>query len=158
MVSPGVSLREPATGGGGRGRGRGASATSSCSRAPPDAPVVAITGSNGKSTVTAMTRRRCSSAAGRPRPMGGNLGTPALDAAGRDPDARDSTCSSSPASSSRRRVGLTSGGGGGAQRQRRPHGPLPLAGGVRRGQGRAIYQRCRRWPVVNARRPRTRRA
>lgn len=43
-----------------------------------DAPVIAVTGSNGKSTVTALIAEMAS-AAGRNVRVGGNLGTPALD-------------------------------------------------------------------------------
>jgi UDP-N-acetylmuramoylalanine--D-glutamate ligase len=43
-----------------------------------DAPVVAITGSNGKSTVTALVGAMAA-AAGRDVRVGGNIGTPALD-------------------------------------------------------------------------------
>jgi UDP-N-acetylmuramoylalanine--D-glutamate ligase len=51
------------------------------SRQPPAArpKVVAITGSNGKSTVTAMTGEMCR-AAGRGTVVAGNIGTPVLDA------------------------------------------------------------------------------
>ena len=77
VVSPGVALREPAI------------AAAIDAGVPvvgdielfarnADAPVIAITGSNGKSTVTelvgAMARQ-----AGRSVRLGGNLGTPALD-------------------------------------------------------------------------------
>jgi UDP-N-acetylmuramoylalanine--D-glutamate ligase len=44
----------------------------------PRAPVVAITGTNGKSTTTALTAHLLS-AAGRPTDVGGNIGTPVLD-------------------------------------------------------------------------------
>lgn len=77
VVSPGVSLREPAL-------ANAVAAGTECigdielfARAA-DAPVVAITGSNGKSTVTALTGALLT-AAGRRVRTGGNLGPPALD-------------------------------------------------------------------------------
>jgi len=77
VVSPGVSLKEPAI-------------TAEVSRNIPiigdielfaleaKAPVVAITGSNGKSTVTTLVGEMAK-AAGRSVVVGGNLGTPVLD-------------------------------------------------------------------------------
>ena len=53
-------------------------ATSSCSSRSPAAPVVGITGTNGKSTVTALASELLT-AGGLSAPAGGNLGTPALD-------------------------------------------------------------------------------
>ncbi len=50
-----------------------------------DAPIVAITGTNGKSTVTVMIGE-IFKAAGRKTFVGGNLGTPLLEAVGSDPD------------------------------------------------------------------------
>jgi UDP-N-acetylmuramoylalanine--D-glutamate ligase len=50
------------------------------------APVIAVTGSNGKSTVTAMVAALLR-AAGWHAPAGGNLGTPALDLLDADADA-----------------------------------------------------------------------
>ncbi len=76
-VSPGVSLREPAI----------ASASQAGVRVTGDldlfaqhasAPIVAITGSNGKSTVTTLVGEMAE-AAGRRVAVGGNLGTPMLD-------------------------------------------------------------------------------
>jgi UDP-N-acetylmuramoylalanine--D-glutamate ligase len=46
-----------------------------------DAPVVGITGTNGKSTVTTLIGEMCT-ASGRPTFVGGNLGTPLCDAVG----------------------------------------------------------------------------
>ena len=69
-----------------------------------DAPVVGITGTNGKSTVTTLVGRMAARAGVRVR-VGGNLGEPALDllAAAHAPGRPSGcTCSSSPASSSRR--------------------------------------------------------
>ena len=77
VVSPGVSMRESLI-------------AESLARGIPvigdielfarfaDAPVVAITGSNGKSTVTTLVGQMAQ-AAGRDVRVGGNLGTPALD-------------------------------------------------------------------------------
>ena len=77
VVSPGVSPAEPAL-------AAAAAAGVECigdielfARAA-DAPVIAITGSNGKSTVTAMVGALLE-AAGRNARVGGNLGPPALD-------------------------------------------------------------------------------
>ena len=77
MVSPGVPLKEDAVV---KALARGAKIISdidllvSC----VTAPIVAITGSNGKSTVTTMLGEM-SKAAGKQVAIGGNLGTPALD-------------------------------------------------------------------------------
>ncbi len=88
VVSPGVSLREPAL----------ASAVAAGTECigdielfarTADAPVIAVTGSNGKSTVTALVGTMLE-AAGRRVRTGGNLGPPALDLLqhedDRDPD------------------------------------------------------------------------
>lgn len=48
-----------------------------------EAPVVGITGTNGKSTVTTMIGRMCSGL-GRPSFVGGNLGRPMIEAVGTD--------------------------------------------------------------------------
>src|SRR5205823_3113182 len=56
-------------------------------RAQPDAGYVGITGTNGKSTTTALIGHILASA-GRPVEVGGNLGTPALSFA---PLGRDGT-------------------------------------------------------------------
>jgi UDP-N-acetylmuramoylalanine--D-glutamate ligase len=77
IVSPGVSLAEPAIQ---NALANGVQLLSdidlfACSTA---APIVAITGSNGKSTVTTMLGEMAS-AAGQRVGVGGNLGTPALD-------------------------------------------------------------------------------
>jgi len=88
VLSPGISLRDPAVAG-------AIAAGAECigdielfARAV-DAPVIAITGSNGKSTVTALTGALIN-AAGRTALTGGNLGPPALDLldhdGGQDPD------------------------------------------------------------------------
>ena len=54
--------------------------------AAADAPVVGITGTNGKSTVTALVAELLA-ASGLKAPAGGNLGTPALDLLDADADA-----------------------------------------------------------------------
>lgn len=77
MVSPGVSLKESSIV---KALAQGAKIISdidllaSCVKAP----IVAITGSNGKSTVTTMVGEMAK-AAGKRVAVGGNLGTPALD-------------------------------------------------------------------------------
>lgn len=77
VVSPGVSLKEKSVI---QAIARGAIIISdidlfACS---VDAPIIAITGSNGKSTVTTMLGEMAK-AAGKSVAVGGNLGTPALD-------------------------------------------------------------------------------
>ncbi|MEK7261022.1 MAG: UDP-N-acetylmuramoyl-L-alanine--D-glutamate ligase [Pseudomonadota bacterium] len=77
VVSPGVSLKEPAVA---RAIERGAQAVGDIelfARAAT-APILAITGANGKSTVTALTGAMCQ-AAGLKTLVGGNIGTPALE-------------------------------------------------------------------------------
>jgi UDP-N-acetylmuramoylalanine--D-glutamate ligase len=85
VVSPGVSLHEPQIA---AARARGVVVTGDIElfAQAARAPVIAITGSNGKSTVVtllgAMARR-----AGKDVRVGGNLGTPALDLLGeQEPD------------------------------------------------------------------------
>ncbi|MDF1582880.1 MAG: UDP-N-acetylmuramoyl-L-alanine--D-glutamate ligase [Methyloprofundus sp.] len=77
VVSPGVSMEEPLIK---QALARGVHSLSdidlfACS---VDKPIVAITGSNGKSTVTTMLGAMAK-AAGKHTVVGGNLGTPALD-------------------------------------------------------------------------------
>jgi len=83
VVSPGVPLSEPALL---AARARGAEVIGDVElfARHVDAPVIAITGANGKSTVTTLVGEMAR-AAGREVRVGGNLGTPALDllAAGR---------------------------------------------------------------------------
>ncbi len=77
VVSPGVSLKEPAVA---RAIERGAQAVGDIelfARAAT-APVLAITGANGKSTVTALTGEMCR-AGGLQTAVGGNIGVPALE-------------------------------------------------------------------------------
>jgi UDP-N-acetylmuramoylalanine--D-glutamate ligase len=83
VLSPGVALSEPAV-------------QAALSAGVPvvgdielfaraaQAPVVAITGTNGKSTVTSLVGEMCV-AAGRRTAVGGNLGTPALDLLAQEP-------------------------------------------------------------------------
>ncbi len=77
VVSPGVSVREPLVQ---EAIQRGAEVVGDIelfARAA-DAPIIAITGSNGKSTVTTLVGEMAR-ACGRKVRVGGNLGTPALD-------------------------------------------------------------------------------
>ncbi|MBI3547015.1 MAG: UDP-N-acetylmuramoyl-L-alanine--D-glutamate ligase, partial [Gammaproteobacteria bacterium] len=76
VVSPGVSLKEAEIA---RAISNGAEAIGDIelfARAAR-APVIAITGANGKSTVTALTGAMCA-AAGLKTAVGGNIGVPAL--------------------------------------------------------------------------------
>lgn len=80
VVSPGVSIAEPAI--------RRAMDSGSVIRGDidlfaeeADAPIIAITGSNGKTTVTALVGEMAK-AAGRKVAVGGNIGTPALELLG----------------------------------------------------------------------------
>ena len=77
VVSPGVSVREPAVA---AARAAGAEILGDIElfARTASAPVVAITGSNGKSTVTALVGEMAR-AAGIRVGVGGNIGTPALD-------------------------------------------------------------------------------
>ncbi|MFO7992648.1 MAG: UDP-N-acetylmuramoyl-L-alanine--D-glutamate ligase [Marinobacter sp.] len=84
VVSPGISVAEPAI--------RHAAEKGAAIRGDidlfaeaADAPVVAITGSNGKTTVTTLVGEMAK-AAGRQVEVGGNIGTPALDLLGRGAD------------------------------------------------------------------------
>lgn len=83
IVSPGLSLRHPCLDRAQR-LGRPVFGDIELFARCADAPVIAITGSNGKSTVTAllgeMARR-----AGRDVRVGGNIGTPVLDLLGDGP-------------------------------------------------------------------------
>lgn len=77
LLSPGVALDEPYLQ---QARTRGVPVLGDIELFARcvDAPVVAITGSNGKSTVTALVGAMAV-AAGRDARVGGNIGTPALD-------------------------------------------------------------------------------
>lgn len=77
VVSPGVDLREPLIVAA-RAAGYEVVGDIEWFARTVDAPVIAITGSNGKSTVTAWLGE-IAAAAGRRVAVGGNFGTPALD-------------------------------------------------------------------------------
>lgn len=77
VVSPGIDLREPLIAGA-RERGLEVVGDIEWFARVVEAPVVAITGSNGKSTVTAWLSELLG-AAGVNTAVGGNFGTPALD-------------------------------------------------------------------------------
>jgi UDP-N-acetylmuramoylalanine--D-glutamate ligase len=82
IVSPGVALTEPAIVAaikhGVKIRGDIDLFVQAVAQMPRPAPIVAITGSNGKSTVTTLVGEMAK-AAGRKVGVGGNLGIPALD-------------------------------------------------------------------------------
>ena len=78
VASPGVCrspVRSSPRRGGAAWRSSG---TSNCLRVPRSAPVVGITGTNGKSTVTTLLARMAQRAGLKVR-VGGNLGPPALE-------------------------------------------------------------------------------
>ena len=77
IVSPGISLREPLIA---EARVRGAEIVGDIElfARNADAPVIAITGSNGKSTVTSLLGEMAKTA-GLDVRVGGNIGVPALD-------------------------------------------------------------------------------
>jgi UDP-N-acetylmuramoylalanine--D-glutamate ligase len=98
VVSPGVSLAEPFFA---EARRRGLEIVGDIelfARAA-DAPVVGITGTNGKSTVTTLLGRMARRAALRVR-VGGNLGEPALDLLDADDPLVRAACSDQDASAS----------------------------------------------------------
>lgn len=85
VVSPGVSVKEPEIA---RAIGGGAQAVGDIELFAREAtaPVIAVTGANGKSTVTALTGEMCRRA-GLRTAVGGNIGVPALSLlAGEEPD------------------------------------------------------------------------
>ena len=85
VVSPGVSVKEPAIA---RAVGAGTQAIGDIELFAREAtaPVIAITGANGKSTVTALAGEMCRRA-GLQTAVGGNIGVPALSLLGdREPD------------------------------------------------------------------------
>ena len=77
VISPGLSLREPVAVEAAR-RGLPVVGDIELFAREAQAPVAAVTGTNGKSTVTALLAE-VASAAGRPAIAGANLGDPALD-------------------------------------------------------------------------------
>ncbi|MFN2362049.1 MAG: UDP-N-acetylmuramoyl-L-alanine--D-glutamate ligase [Marinobacter sp.] len=84
VVSPGISIAEPAIL---HAAEKGAVIRGDIDlfAEAADAPIVAITGSNGKTTVTTLVGEMAR-AAGRHVEVGGNIGTPALDLLGRGAD------------------------------------------------------------------------
>ena len=84
VVSPGVSVREPALRAAAR-RGVPIVGDIELFARAADAPVVAVTGSNGKSTVTSLVAAMAQRAGARVG-AGGNLGPPALSLLGRGCD------------------------------------------------------------------------
>ncbi|GGE67195.1 UDP-N-acetylmuramoylalanine--D-glutamate ligase [Streptosporangium jomthongense] len=80
IVSPGISIAEPAIAFA-AGRGSRVRGDIDLFAEAVDAPVVAITGSNGKTTVTTLLGEMAREA-GRKVGVGGNIGTPALDLLG----------------------------------------------------------------------------
>jgi UDP-N-acetylmuramoylalanine--D-glutamate ligase len=85
VASPGVSLEEPFFVEA-RRRGIEIAGDIELFARAADAPVVGITGTNGKSTVTTLVGRMAARAGLRVR-VGGNLGEPALDLLGEGADA-----------------------------------------------------------------------
>ncbi len=84
VVSPGISIAEPAIA---RAAAEGVSIRGDIDlfAEAADAPVLAITGSNGKTTVTTLVGEMAR-AAGRKVGVGGNIGTPALELLGQGSD------------------------------------------------------------------------
>ena len=77
IVSPGISIAEPAIAGA-AARGARIRGDIDLFADAADAPIIAITGSNGKTPVTTLVGEMAR-AAGRNVQVGGNIGTPALD-------------------------------------------------------------------------------
>ncbi|WP_323752611.1 UDP-N-acetylmuramoyl-L-alanine--D-glutamate ligase [Marinobacter sp.] len=84
IVSPGISVAEPAIAAAAQ-QGALIRGDIDLFAEVADAPVVAITGSNGKTTVTTLLGEMAK-AAGRNVQVGGNIGTPALDLLGKGAD------------------------------------------------------------------------
>ncbi|MCG7200952.1 UDP-N-acetylmuramoyl-L-alanine--D-glutamate ligase [Marinobacter pelagius] len=84
VVSPGISIAEPAIAAAAEQGARIRGDIDLFAEAA-DAPIIAITGSNGKTTVTTLVAEMAR-AAGRKVEVGGNIGTPALDLLGRGAD------------------------------------------------------------------------
>jgi UDP-N-acetylmuramoylalanine--D-glutamate ligase len=87
VMSPGVSPHEPAIAAAAQAGVECIGDVELFSRAA-DAPVIAVTGSNGKSTVTSMVGALLEAGGWRVR-VGGNLGPPALDLLAEDAEAPD---------------------------------------------------------------------
>src|SRR5690554_1418006 len=81
VVSPGIAIAEPAIAAA-AAKGARIRGDIDVFAEAADAPIVAITGSNGKTTVTTLGGEMAR-AAGRKVMVGGNIGTPALDLLGR---------------------------------------------------------------------------
>lgn len=84
VVSPGIAISEPAIAAA-AGQGARIRGDIDLFAEAADAPIVAITGSNGKTTVTTLVGEMAK-AAGRNVAVGGNIGTPALDLLGQGAD------------------------------------------------------------------------
>lgn len=84
VVSPGISIAEPAIAGAAQ-KGAVIRGDIDLFAEAADAPIIAITGSNGKTTVTTLVGEMAR-AAGRKVQVGGNIGTPALDLLGQGAD------------------------------------------------------------------------
>lgn len=84
VVSPGIAIAEPAIAYAAQQGGRIRGDIDLFAEAA-DAPIIAITGSNGKTTVTTLVGEMAR-AAGRNVQVGGNIGTPALDLLGQGAD------------------------------------------------------------------------
>jgi UDP-N-acetylmuramoylalanine--D-glutamate ligase len=84
VVSPGISIAEPAIAGAAE-KGAVIRGDIDLFAEAADAPIIAITGSNGKTTVTTLVGEMAR-AAGRKVQVGGNIGTPALDLLGHGAD------------------------------------------------------------------------
>ncbi|MEC7816521.1 MAG: UDP-N-acetylmuramoyl-L-alanine--D-glutamate ligase [Pseudomonadota bacterium] len=84
VVSPGISIEQPAIAAA-RSQGAVIRGDIDLFAEAADAPIIAITGSNGKTTVTTLVGEMAR-AAGRRVEVGGNIGTPALDLLGRGAD------------------------------------------------------------------------
>src|SRR5690554_4124728 len=84
VVSPGISVAEPAIAGAAQ-KGAVIRGDIDLFAEAADAPIIAITGSNGKTTVTTLVGEMVK-AAGRKVQVGGNIGTPALDLLGQGAD------------------------------------------------------------------------
>ncbi|MBW7472914.1 UDP-N-acetylmuramoyl-L-alanine--D-glutamate ligase [Marinobacter sp. M216] len=84
VVSPGINIAEPAIARASKNGARIRGDIDLFAEAA-DAPIVAITGSNGKTTVTTLVGEMAK-AAGRRVEVGGNIGTPALELLGRGAD------------------------------------------------------------------------
>jgi UDP-N-acetylmuramoylalanine--D-glutamate ligase len=84
VVSPGISVAEPAIAGAAQ-KGAVIRGDIDLFAEAADAPIIAITGSNGKTTVTTLVGEMAR-AAGRKVQVGGNIGTPALDLLGQGAD------------------------------------------------------------------------